>query len=65
MFSQSFAVYNVGDTISVEHQNMEFSFCYPNDSDTTDIFDLIDSTDTFSFSSNKNNIILLEMSASW
>jgi len=44
---------------------MEFSFCYPNDSDTTDIFDLIDSTDTFSFSSNKNNIILLEMSASW
>lgn len=54
MVSQSFAAYNVGDTISVEHQNMEFSYCYPSDS-----------TASFSFSKNKNKIILLEMSASW
>lgn len=53
-YSQSFASYSIGDQISLEHQAMNFSFCYP------------DSLyDNFSLSDNSNKIILLEMSASW
>jgi hypothetical protein len=65
MASQSFAFYIEGDTISIDHQNMEFSYCYPSDSDSTDIFGLVDSIDTFSLYKNKNKIILIEMSATW
>ena len=47
--------YGVGDQISIEHQNMEFSYCYPSDSSST----------TFSFSKHAGKVFLLEMSATW
>jgi len=55
LFSQLFPGYAVGDTISIEHQNMEFSYCYPNDSLSS----------TFSLSEYVGNIIMIEMAASW
>ncbi len=47
--------YGVGDTISTEYQEMEFSFCYPADS----------SGSTFSFVEHTGKVILLDMAASW
>ena len=55
LFSQLFPGYAIGDTISIEHQNMEFSYCYPNDSLSS----------TFSLSEYVGNIIMIEMAASW
>ena len=47
--------YGVGDTISSDHQSMEFSFCYPADS----------SGSTFSFAEHSGKVIVLDMAASW
>ena len=55
LFSQLFSGYAVGDTISIEHQNVEFSYCYPNDSLSS----------KFSLSEYAGNIIMIEMAASW
>ena len=54
LFSQLFSGYSVGDTISIDHQNMEFNYCYPSDS-----------TSTFSLSKYSAKIIMIEMTASW
>jgi len=54
LFTQLFSGYNVGDIISTEHQNMEFSYCYPSDS-----------TNIFSLSQNAGKVFVLDMSASW
>jgi len=50
-----FSGYSVGDTISTDHQNMEFGYCYPADSLST----------TFSFANNRGKVIMLERSAAW
>ena len=47
--------YVTGDTISLEHQQMQFSYCYPSDS----------TGNTFSFAENSGKVFMLEMSASW
>jgi len=47
--------YIQGETITQEHQNMEFNFCYPSDS----------LGETFSFSEHSGKVFMLEMSASW
>ena len=55
LFTQLFSGYDVGDTMSTEHQDMEFSYCYPSDSSST----------TFSFSKNTGKVFMLERSAAW
>ena len=55
LLTQLLAQYNVGDTISLEHQDMEFGYCYPTDSLST----------TFSFANNRGKVIMLERSAAW
>ena len=50
-----FGNYVVGDQISIDDQNMEFSYCDPEDSTGT----------TFSLAKNSGKVFLLEMSASW
>ena len=59
LLSLSFSIvlggYDVGDTISESHQNMEFGFCYPADS----------SGSIFSFVEHTGKVILLDMAASW
>jgi hypothetical protein len=54
--------YKEGDTISLDHQNMEFGYCYP-ESDIGTFFKLAD----YNGELNGGNytVILLEMSASW
>ena len=52
---QSLAGYDIGDTISSDHQSMEFSFCYPADS----------SGSTFSLVEHTGKVIVLDMAASW
>ena len=47
--------YDVGDHISIDHQNMEFGYCYPADSLGS----------TFSFVEHTGKVILLDMAASW
>ena len=54
LFTQLFSGYDVGDIISTEHQDMEFSYCYPSDS-----------TSIFSLAHYTGKVFLLEMSASW
>ena len=66
LLSLSFSIvlgdYGVGDTISTEHQEMEFGFCYPADS----------SGSTFSFAEHNGDlnggnyqVFMLERSAAW
>ena len=55
LLTQLLALYNVGDTISPEDQEMEFSFCYPADSLGS----------TFSFVEHSGKVIMLERSATW
>ena len=55
LLTQLLALYNVGDTISAEHQDMEFGYCYPADSLST----------KFSFANNRGKVIMLERSAAW
>ena len=50
-----FSGYSVGDTISSEHQDMEFGYCYPTDSSST----------TFSLAEHTGKVIILERSAAW
>ena len=60
--------YAEGDIIKIEHQEMEFDFCYPScpsdqnlcDDLTTDLADT-----TFSLSDHAGKIIMIEMSATW
>ena len=47
--------YVTGDTISLEHQMMDFDYCYPSDS----------TGNTFSFAEYSGKVFMLEMSASW
>ena len=47
--------YVTGDAISLEHQQMEFGYCYPPDS----------TGNTFSFAEYSGKVFMLEMSASW
>jgi len=54
LFTQLFSGYDVGDIISTEHQNMEFSYCYPSDS-----------TRIFSLNQHVGKVFVLDMSASW
>ena len=55
LLTQLLAGYNIGDTISLEDQEMEFSFCYPADS--------LESI--FSFVEHSGKVIMLERSAAW
>ena len=54
LLTQLFSGYDVGDIISTEDQNMEFSYCYPSDS-----------TSIFSLSQHVGKVFVLDMSASW
>jgi len=59
LLSLSFSIvlggYGVGDQISLDDQDMEFSFCYPADT----------SGSTFSFVEYTGKVIVLDMAASW
>jgi len=60
--SSLFSAYDVGDQISLDDQEMEFSFCYP---DT-----LLGSNFTFAQHNGDLNggnfqVLMIEMSASW
>ena len=57
LFTQLFSQlnYDIGDQISMEHQNIEFDYCYPSDSTSS----------TFSLNKHAGKIFMLEMSASW
>ena len=55
LLTQLLALYDVGDTISSEHQDMEFGYCYPTDSSST----------TFSLAEHAGKVIILERSAAW
>ena len=64
--------YKAGCTISPEHQEMEFSFCYPRCSSSEpedclngDVIDFVAIDSTFSFSNYADKILMIEMSASW
>ena len=57
LFTQLFSGYDVGDIISTEHQDMEFSYCYPSDSTSTEI--------NFSLSNHAGKVFVFDMSASW
>jgi hypothetical protein len=46
--------YTVGNIISIEHQNVEFGYCYPSES-----------TSTFSLSNHEGKVFVLDMAASW
>ena len=48
------AQYDDGDQISIDHQNTEFSYCYPSDS-----------TSIFSLSQHVGKVFVLDISASW
>ena len=66
LFSQLFSGYAVGDTISIEHQIMEFDYCYPSDSiDVEHAFPENPPDTTFSLSKYSGKIIMIEMTASW
>ena len=62
LLTQLLALYDVGDTMSPEDQNMEFGFCYP---DTQ-----VDSS--FSFAQHNGDlngenfqVLMIEISATW
>ena len=58
--------YDVGETISLEHQAIEFDFCYPNCPANPDACtDLTTMDTTFSLSNLPNKVIMIEISASW
>jgi len=60
--------YAEGDSISLEHQNMEFDFCYPScPSAPENCEDLTteEADTTFSFSKHAGKVFMIEMSASW
>ena len=54
-FSVALGQYQIGDTISTEHQEMEFNYCYPSDL----------SESSFSFSTHPNQVFMIQMSATW
>jgi len=54
--------YKEGDTISLDHQNMEFGYCYP-ENDIGKTFKLADYNGDLNGGNYK--VILMEMSASW
>ena len=61
-FSIVLGAYDVGDQISVDHQNMGFGFCYPESQ----------AGSSFSFAQHNGDlnggnfqVLMIEMSASW
>ena len=63
--SDTESTYNVGDVLADEHQQLEFSYCYPwcGPSAPDDCIDYTD--DTFSFSKHSGKVFMIEMSATW
>ena len=55
IFTQLIAGYDVGDRISSADQNLNFDYCYPNDSLSS----------TFSFVKHSGKVFMIEMSATW
>jgi hypothetical protein len=60
--SSLFSAYDVGDQVSLEHQNIEFDFCYPESQVGS----------SFSFAQHNGDlnggnyqVLMIEMSASW
>jgi len=60
--SSLFSAYDVGDSLSYDHQNMEFSFCYPQSQEGN----------FFSFAHHNGDlnggnykVLMIEVSASW
>ena len=60
--SSLFPAYDVGDQVSLEHQNIEFDFCYPESQVGS----------SFSFAQHNGDlnggnyqVLMIEMSASW
>ena len=47
--------YREGDVLSVDHQGMEFNYCYPSNYPES----------SFSFSNHSEKVFMLEMSATW
>ena len=57
-----FSAYDVGDQISLDHQNIEFDFCYPESQVTS----------SFSFAQHNGDlnggnyqVLMIEVSATW
>jgi len=66
LLTQLLALYNVGDTISSDHQNMEFGFCYP------DTLYPEEQDNIFSFAQHNGvlnggnyQVLMIEVTASW
>ena len=58
--------YDVGETISLEHQAIEFDFCYPTCPADPSICDDLTTIDTtFSLSNLPDKVFMIEISASW
>jgi len=62
LLSSLFSAYDVGDQVSLEHQNIEFVFCYPESQVGS----------SFSFAQHNGDLIgvtyqvlMIEISASW
>jgi len=61
-FSIVLGAYDVGDQISIDHQNMEFGFCYPEEQ----------AGNIFSFAQHNGDlnggsyqVLMIDMAASW
>ena len=58
--------YDVGETISLEHQAIEFDFCYPTCPANSALCDDLATMDTtFSFLKLPEKVFMIEISASW
>ena len=58
--------YDVGETISLEHQAIEFDYCYPTcPADPALCTDLTTMDTTFSLSKLPDKVFMIEISASW
>ena len=60
--------YAEGDSISLEHQNMEFDFCYPScpaAPENCEDLTTEEADTTFSFSNYPGKVFMIEMSATW
>ena len=57
--------YSEGDTISSEHQEMEFGYCYPTCPSNPDNCDDLTTDATFSLLQHSGKVFMIEMSAAW
>ena len=57
--------YSEGDTISLEHQEMEFGYCYRTCPSNPDNCDDLTTDATFSLLQNSGKVFMIEMSAAW